>query len=248
MMISKQPVEGVVSVEAALLKVGGSALVRLAPKGLAWLRTRLIGKKILVVGPSRAGKTSFIEYARHGVIGHPSANIPETQQTEVAHQVFKISVGSAKTLELEVHQILDTAGQQGPLTHADAVQQYRPDAVVIVMPVNMVWYSDTLPNGQCVKRWLEDFFGDLARQVVRKAKMPKYFLIFLNKRDTVNARKYAARLQQVRRLLSRLMITDARGGQHLHDVFPTVLVQNKVELSLVDQAIIALARNLYKDK
>jgi hypothetical protein len=49
------------------LKVGIEVLNRVTPKGYAWVKSKIVGRDILVVGQARAGKTSLQRYLQYGL-------------------------------------------------------------------------------------------------------------------------------------------------------------------------------------
>lgn len=58
------------------LEVGVEILTRVVPKGVAWVKTALTGKRILIVGQPRAGKTSLAKYLQFGIYAEDSADLP----------------------------------------------------------------------------------------------------------------------------------------------------------------------------
>ena len=65
---------------AALVEVGLWAIDRAAPRGLAFVRSWMRGRQILVVGPPRAGKTTFIDYLQYGLF-EPEKHTAKTLKT-----------------------------------------------------------------------------------------------------------------------------------------------------------------------
>ena len=67
---------------AIALKVGGEVIKRLAPGVLARIGAWARGKEILVLGPRRAGKSSFVEFLQHGILEDEDPDKPRTYNIE----------------------------------------------------------------------------------------------------------------------------------------------------------------------
>jgi hypothetical protein len=71
---------------------------RAAPAGLKLVRSWIHGKTIVVAGPARSGKTTFMNYLQYGVFEH-------AQETAVTYRAspskrFNFTVGPHKNLEV----------------------------------------------------------------------------------------------------------------------------------------------------
>jgi hypothetical protein len=87
--------------------------------GLARVHTWLTGNEVLVVGPARTGKTSFVDYLRYGVL-EPERETEKTIGTQKSAS-FRMKIGRDSSLELKVKRAVDVAGQIGPIEHASVV-------------------------------------------------------------------------------------------------------------------------------
>src|SRR5690242_3944419 len=92
----------------------GGAVVKLivergVPKGFALARVVFQGKTIMLVGPARSGKTTFISYLQHGIFQDPQ-DIPRTYDP-VDSSHFNLRLGPNKTLDVIVKTVVDLPGQ-----------------------------------------------------------------------------------------------------------------------------------------
>jgi hypothetical protein len=121
------------------LKVGIEVLSRVTPKGLAWIKSKFVGRDILIVGQARAGKTSLQRYLQYGLFTDPDS--PRTRADKVTAS-FTIGMGRNESLHLQVRKVVDTVGQVSAATHATLVNEYRPHVLVIVLDASSPWQGD----------------------------------------------------------------------------------------------------------
>ncbi len=101
---------------AIALRVGVAVLSRVTPSGLAWLRTKLVGRDILVVGQPRAGKTSLVRYFHHGVFAEPETE--KTRKIKITAS-FNVKIGRNDSLQLQVRKAIDSVGQVAAEKHVE---------------------------------------------------------------------------------------------------------------------------------
>jgi hypothetical protein len=228
---------------AILGEVGVGVLRAVAPGVLAWAKAQVTGKTVLFVGPSRAGKTSFINYLRAGTYTDPADAIARTQSSgSVGGLQLKSPNGN---LQIEVKKLVDTKGQDFPEVHANLVQRHRPHALCIMMDASAEWSGAGDPDPNKNNRaWLEQFLNRLCElraddpNVLRRLKS---FSIFLNKVDKVpdeNAVK--SRAAQARLVVSSLLRGRANRVVDLLNVKPLSLVQDYSGGKLPAQASVTL--------
>ena len=118
-------------IAAAVVKVGITVLERVAPKGIAWVKSLIFGKTIVVIGQSRAGKTSFVDFLRHGIFDD-ERDTGKTLETTKSGR-FDVKLGKDKTLEMIVESVSDLPGQVGATEHANKTHSENPHAVVLLL-------------------------------------------------------------------------------------------------------------------
>lgn len=162
---------------------GTKPIKRISPRRISWLSTYATGKELLLLGPSGAGKTTFAEYLRLGVLQ------PEGKQ-EMTYAItksptFSIRMGRDRDLMLKVRRAVDPPGQVGPLEHANLVGRRKPHAAVIML--------DASKTVSATISWLR-LFCDRLDTVLRKKRSVKRKLseivVVLNKRDKINNTKF----------------------------------------------------------
>ncbi|MHC4521369.1 MAG: hypothetical protein ACYTAS_22465, partial [Planctomycetota bacterium] len=102
---------------------------RAKPRGLYGLITHALGKEILVLGPSTAGKTKFAEYLRLGVLD--PEGIREMTYRVRKSPAFTVGIGRNREVVLKVRRAVDTPGQVGPIEHATLVGRRKPHAIIV---------------------------------------------------------------------------------------------------------------------
>lgn len=227
-------------VAGTLVTASIELVTRLAPKGLAWAKTRLAGRKILVVGPVNAGKSSFTHYLRFGILEQPG-NVDVTIEVEKS-LAFKLAVGKNQEAVLEVKHVLDTPGHLGPIAHADLVAQHRPHALVVVLDCDA-------PAAETTK-WLDDFSTRLdtvfrsTRGLTAKLKSIE---ILANKADLHSAGHVEGRIGDVKAVLKR-ELKGALGAERIKRIHvrPCILIHTERGAELADTAIRSMVKALVK--
>lgn len=152
---------------AAAGKVLAVAVSKSAPSVIGWLRVRLQGKELLIVGPPNSGKSSICEYLIYGELRRPERNRQSTLEVE-KHKPVSLEVGDQKRLDFRLKRTLDVPGQYLPRgmelsdlqndadrlraygrAHAEMFLDRSPDVLLIVLDIAQV------AKGQL--SWLEGF-------------------------------------------------------------------------------------------
>jgi len=116
------------------LKLALDMVQRPAMTGLARVHTWLTGNEVLILGPARAGKTSFVDYLRYGVM-EPEQETEKTLGVEKTAS-FRVRIGRDASLELKLKRAVDVAGQIGPIEHARLVEEKKPHAIIIMLDLS----------------------------------------------------------------------------------------------------------------
>lgn len=177
------PDPGVIGIE-----LGVELLTRAAPAGIAWLTQRIRGKKILVVGQPRAGKTSFVTYFQYGVFTDPNLKSPKTRRIKKS-AAFTVAMGNDQALKLQVGKTIDTVGQVSAEEHVRNVMKFKPNAVIVVLDLTSPWRGT---NEYSAGLYLDEFCLHLSERLQRNKAMRKKLrtvMVILNKKDAVRTDK-----------------------------------------------------------
>ena len=146
---TEQPVTGLeTAAGGTIVKV---VIEHAAPAGIAVVKSWLKGKTLMVVGPSRAGKSTFVNYLQFGIFQHEQ----ETSKTYApAHgPKFNLTVGSTKSLQVLVKTTVDLPGQYSEVQLANEVFDIRPHVLVVVLDA-----SRDLHGSGGTADWMTGFF------------------------------------------------------------------------------------------
>jgi len=88
---------------ATLLKVGVAVIQRVAPSGIALIKSLFKGKEVLIVGQARAGKTTFVDYLHYGLFEDEKERFKTVDVTGSAR--FNVRMGRDSALELTVKTV-----------------------------------------------------------------------------------------------------------------------------------------------
>ena len=227
---------------ATILKVGVAVIERAAPTGMEIVRSWLTGKQVVVVGPPRAGKSTFIDYLHYGLFEDEKDTSKTIDITATAR--FNVKIGRDSALQLLVSRAIDVPGQIGPVWQADVVFHTRPHAVLL-----MVDLSAPLDGTaeQATASWLEAYCKRLEAQWRAKGKRgnrTKTMIVIMNKADKVEASVIETHRKRYREIIDT-QLRDAR-GKMLEDIaiLPCVTVNNPNGTKSVDAVISHLAKAL----
>jgi GTPase SAR1 family protein len=222
-----------------LVKLGGTIIVRSVPTGLEYLQSFWKGKTILIVGQSRAGKTTFLEYFQYGLFEDEK----ETQRTyeETPTARFNVKLGRDQSLEIIVKKTIDIDGHSAPFQQAKLIIEQKPHALLIFMDATLPLKTST--------DWLTEFCKKLEShwrvKGIKKNRI-KSIVLVLNKKDKVEAKTMSAKTKSFKKILDS-ELKDSR-GKMLDDVviITTVMVNNPDGTKSADGLISSLAKSLIK--
>lgn len=226
--------------EAALVKVGLEFLHRTAPTGIAFVRHWWKGRKILVVGQSRAGKTTFLDYFQFGLF----ADEKDTEKTyDVSSSAsFSVAMGKGDALKLMVKSVTDVPGQVGAAAHADLAYEHNPHAILVFTDLTTPLTGE---EDRASGAWLTEFCARLETRwrAGKKKNRLKCMIVVLNKKDKAKGEMIAKCNKQFQKTLGTLH--DAKGAMtNRIEIVPCVLVTNPEDQKLVDGLISHLAKHL----
>ena len=227
-----------IQVEGGSVGLGVSRARRTRPRGLYSLITHALGKEILVLGPSTAGKSKFTEYLRLGTLDTEG-------QREMTYRVrkspaFTLGVGVDHGCLLRVRRAVDTPGQVGPLQHATLVGRRKPHAIIVVLDCNR--------SALMMVTWLH-LFCDRLDTVLRRGSYARRKLneivVLLNKRDKIDSDAFDQMRSQVGEVLQQ-PLTVVLGAERVQSipVLGCISVQTEHGTELIDHVISELGTRL----
>ncbi len=167
--------------ESVIAKAGVGVIQRVAPSGIARLRAWWHGKKVLVIGQGRAGKTTFIRYMRYGILHDAGDSLKTVEISTIAR--FTLLVGKENPLSIAISSATDTPGQIGATEHARIAFKRRPHAIIIVADLTTPLEGE--PDRSSVE-WIKEFFihySNLWRKTGRTNHRLNVIMVLLNKKD-----------------------------------------------------------------
>jgi len=227
-----------IQIEGVSMGVGAAGARRSKARGLYGLITHALGKEILVLGPSTAGKSKFTDYLRFGTLD-------EEGQREMTYHVrktpaFTVRLGPAEEGVLKIRRAVDTPGQVGPLQHATLVGRRKPHAIVVVL--------DCGRSALMMTTWLH-LFCDRLDTVLRKGSYARRklreILVLLNKRDKIDQYQFEQLHYQVGGVLHQHLAV-VLGAQRVQSIpiMGCISVQTEHGTELIDQVIERLGLHL----
>ena len=219
------------------LKVAIDLVKRPAMSGVARVHTWLTGHEVLVLGPARAGKTSFVDYLQYGVL-EPEQETAKTLDLRKS-ATFRLKIGRDSSLELKVRRAVDVAGQVGPMEHAKIVEERKPHAVVVLLDLSApVTHSAT---------WLTDFCKHLDERLRSNPgakKRLKTIVFVANKQDALTPDAAVKRIERFRQIVKKHLVLAFSTKVDSIPIMPCILVQKDNAIGLADAITLRLAKAL----
>lgn len=231
-----------VDIGAIGVSVGVDLLKRTAPSGLAVVRTWLGGRRVLILGPPRAGKTSFSEYLRFGIL-EPEHETAKTVEAK-GSPVFSVRIGRDSALELKVRRSIDIPGQVGPIEHALIAKHRRPDAIVVILDL-----SAPATGERSSRTWLVEFCRHLdehLRDCSRFRRRLRALIFVANKNDKISAERSRRLLSTFRDTIHKHLAYSFSTRVDSIPLLPCVLVQTSAGAAMADSVVVRLAKALQK--
>ncbi|MCA0133870.1 GTPase domain-containing protein [Winogradskyella alexanderae] len=177
-----------------------------APKYIDWARTKLFGKRIILIGPGEAGKSSFIDYLLFGELtdeGDTSRNIAVKKTG-----LLNLNYGRNEQYTLRLKYAIDTVGQTGATNHALLAYEQNPHAMIIVFDSTEYGSSDKNKDALI---WSKEFTEQFERQWINnssnKKNKLKGIIVVLNKLDklTEDDKSYDDMLEELKPVFKTLV-------------------------------------------
>jgi len=203
------------------------------------------GRRILVIGAARSGKTSFLKYLQYGLLAPEGEQTPsygwgkKRDQNHHKTKNFVVKTGRDNMLQLHVRNVIDVVGQVPAESHAQFVRKHKPHALVIMLDSSI-----PLKGPNSAGNWLKSFSAELALILSDDAAVRRSLqtmIVVMNKADKSNAGQLTNRKNAVLGILKRgLGATMPIRPQDI-PVLPCILVENSDAGRLADTVIKKLA-------
>lgn len=218
-----------------LLNLSISFLKRTLPTGLGWLVKKVAGKRLLIVGKERAGKTSFTNYLVHGVLCNEGEQA-KTQDIK-ASPTFSVDIGGNGLLSLTCSNATEIPGQYGAEIQAKMTFEREPDILLVFLDLSTPDLS---------LQWLRNFcqcFEDQWRSNTNN-KLAS-LIIVMNKYDKANPNI----LTQVREEAAQIVrnnLSYGRGRIPVDNIqlMPCISVNNSEQSKYLDDIIKRIALDI----
>jgi hypothetical protein len=175
----------VTGLEGELAKEGAKIFVeQVVPKITDYGRMLFSGRRFLILGPPRCGKTSFLNFLEYLIL-EPEKLTPPTVKIDKGQDVI-LKLGEQRNLILRVRKPRDVPGQ-APIHQMQYIEEYLPHCIVIVLDATRFW---NVPAQESSLEWLDEFCARLNILLTsnqKVAKKLKAMTIVLNKWDKVIA-------------------------------------------------------------
>lgn len=205
---------------------------RLAPKITGYGKMLWSGKKFLILGPPRSGKTSFINFLEYDLFQPEKITSITFNVATGDDRVLKL--GGNRSLTLRVRKPRDVPGQM-PLQQIQYVEEYKPHCIVVVLDATKFW---GVPASESSLQWLEEFcrhLDILLKKNKKVARKLKSMVVVMNKWDKITAKdkeddktNRALFESYVRDILDKSLNNEFyyKGGANVIDVMPCALVKS----------------------
>jgi len=216
-----------------------------SPAGLGFIGSLLHGKTIMVVGPTQAGKTTFITYLQYGIL-QEEQQIDRTFKPKASPR-FDLRLGPNRNLEVQVKTVIDLPGQSTE-QHLQ-VFGHRPQALVVILDMSAPLAASN--DIRSTATWLEDFFSKLDQSwqgQKRRRNRLRSVIVALNKMDLVDKQRVDEHEKRYRAIVKdqfRAARSPALGDVHFRR---TIMVENPNGSKSIDAILVDMAQALTAPK
>lgn len=209
-------------------------------QAFSWAKAHTVGRKLLIAGPGRTGKSTFMTFLHTGEL-YPEKPTPHTGEDEPSAPL-QIGYGKNHQATLNVKCIVDTVGLTEAHVVVSNVLKHRPHGLVIIVDCSTATTRD----------WVDKFFRRLGQRMSdstyrawRTRRKLKYILIMLNKADKVDNQGLLHDYQAKALNVAKEGLI-AAGGTYSDriEVFPTTLVDPPGTAAALKPVIATLCWNL----
>jgi hypothetical protein len=224
-------------------------------KGKMWW----YGKQIIVVGPKRTGKTSFLDYLELGIL-RAEQRTGRTLQLDLREN-FVIELGKDLRLKIRVRKPFDSPGDIHPSKQVEYIERQRHHGIIIILDATKFKTLAVNPGlseltDESSIGWLTEFCVHLNNLLHRDKKVTqslKTMIVVMNKWDKLekvdedsDKRRKEEFEQDVRSVLDEHLNNNfySKDGPRIISVFPCALVNSPLSDLLVKEVINTLALSL----
>ena len=211
------------------------------PGGIAWVKSMTMGKTLIVLGPERSGKTSFIDYLLTGSL-RPEGVVTKTHEIEHLRHI-QISVGDHENANIQIKTAMDVPGVLVEAMQAWLLKDKAPDYLILVFDLSMPAVS--------FNNWLGEFTHTLQTHLLNTPKGVRIMnhlagvLVILNKRDKVSPSVWQRRKRKVGVLLET-PLNSALDQPLRVDIVPGILVEQDKGDQYARSAVATMAKAFHR--
>jgi len=231
----------------------GQVAERVIPSGINYVKAWWSGKRMLILGPARSGKTSFINYLESDIL-FPERRSKITTKVK-KRKTFVFSLGDKRKVRIPIWKPRDVPGQVSPKEHVSYVERYKPDCLVIVLDATK-FFLDPGHEAESSLEWLKEFCQYLDSLLIEDpglARNINSMVVVMNKWDKIpskddkdeEANKEAFTVY-VREVLDQFLANEfyRKEGSNVIQIIPCALVESKYKKALADYAVNSVASSL----
>lgn len=178
-------------VEPSISGLAKPIVKELAPYGIKFIKVLVMGKKIMICGPSNAGKSHFKLFFLNDLF-LPAVSEQERESTyDFESEKYKlIKYGKNKNQYFWLKSFIDSPGEIPPKYQVRRLEAFKPKGLIIYL--NCEDFERNKRNCNSTK-WLKLFYSYLRNTLQRNIKLNKslkLIIIILNKYDKINKTNY----------------------------------------------------------
>lgn len=187
------------SVASLGLKVYDDKLRRPLSLLSAWLR----GKHLLLLGPSRAGKTRFWNYVKTGLLFPPAEDDLRTRQ--------RTNAGAKRIVfndhfHFDISVLDDSPGQDRAQDQVERARRENPHELILLIDASTDKVSDGVENMIQTEQWVKNFFSEFKKTWLHSSEGLSFsrienISVLLNKFDLAEETVFQNREQAIRKII-----------------------------------------------
>jgi GTPase SAR1 family protein len=233
-------------------EIAKTAITQVTPSVVNYLKTWWVNHNIIVLGPARVGKTSFLDYLRHGILLQEQ---PTGRTLEPDRQSnFAIKLGRDGTLVLRVWSPIDIPGDYSAYEQINSIEEFRPNSIVIALDA-----TSPLEGPVSISSivWLEEFCQRLDILLQKDKELSntlRTITVIMNKwdkfsddsgTDTKHKQQFESSVKKIIDQYLKSSFSYYKGNKTI-PIMRCSLVKSRFDTMLVDEIINKIALDLAK--